>query len=668
MILDPVNESRYNTSFPAHDGSTELDHKGRTPAERHALFMTGFTNILQHEGLRSPGYYYDKSQCISFQDCSPAEMGIIKAERLKWGYVEPKELTKRLRQLKPSHNFTLRKYRPPQILLDKSPTPTTPEIKDFPDADWFSEQEYAIGDLKRRLGESLTKTYLEELQKYWNRVCDIELTPVPDIYLLTHINHSSSGTSFPRYLVKALRELLDSTHKRGLQHYADKEVQARRIRENTIHQWQEDHPDEILADDVLSIYRTWPAELMARLDEVDREAIREGRRLYMADLEKTGRKMQELVAFWRDCGLITGIRTPPSPQWPDARAKLRELIAPHYYHERRWAIEAEFGYSCKEETRRRIIESARWKEAVLHAHFDPMTSELHITEPVLFRKGELMNDKKWWREWEPSELQKREAIWKSWELSELPLTQPLLQRLEVVWKSWEGFRDNEDVEDKMIDVLSRWRRGEEDEPCSGTSSPPELDSRTDMLYSRLSRSDARALTDGLRFLREHPSKKNKSRDCNGRTMNSATWLGRPRPKFDPQGALRRQLRIPEKSRKSSQRIVKLRDSKPPARHLPTSQAGKARVCKVPAILSTGSSSQQSPIMTPQILPSPIVPKQTVAQHSSEQINTNGKTQSFVRGVQKSSKAQSKSSSKRRRSGSEREYPELLRLLTPPMSK
>ena len=128
-------------------------------------------------------------------------------------------------------------------------------------------------------------------------MCDIKLTPMPDIYLLTHINHSPSGTLFPRYLVKALWNLLDSTHKRGFFCCYDKEDRAKRRREETIHQWQEEHPGEILADDALSIYRTWPAELMAHLNEIDREAIREGRKLYMTDLEKTEQKMQELVAF-----------------------------------------------------------------------------------------------------------------------------------------------------------------------------------------------------------------------------------------------------------------------------------------------------------------------------------------------------------------------------------
>ena len=412
--------------------------------------------------------------------------------------------------MKPSHNYTLRKYRSPQILWDKSPIPETPRIEDIPEPDWFGWQEHGIRGLKKRLGDSLTKTYLDEARKYWERVCDIELTRVPDIYLLTHINHSPSGTLFPRYLVKALWELLDSTHKRGLRYHYDKEDRAKRMREETIRQWQEEHSGEILADDALSIYRTWPAELMARLDEVDREAIREGRKLYMADLAKTGQKMQELVAFWRNCGLITGTRTPPSPQWPDPKAKLRELIWPDYFAERLSAVRSKFGYGNNEGEKRVMIEETRWKETVLHAHLDPTTSELHVPEPALLLHG----GKHSW-DVEQSEVQKREVIWKCWELSELPITQPLLQKLEVVWKGWEDHLDDEYVEDAMIDVLGRWRRGEEDEPCSGTSSPEELDPRMAMPGSRPSRSDISALKDGLRFLQQHPSNKHKSRNYNG---------------------------------------------------------------------------------------------------------------------------------------------------------
>jgi len=105
----------------------------------------------------------------------------------------------------------------------------------------------------------------------------------------------------------------------------------------------------------------------------------------------------------------------------------------------------EFGYGNNEGDKREMIERARWKEAVLSTDSDPIVSEL-------------------------------------------PLTQPLLQKLEVVWKGFDirSFMDSGDMEDAMIDMLGRWRRGEEDEPCSGTSSPPELDSCVTIPCPRLS--------------------------------------------------------------------------------------------------------------------------------------------------------------------------------------
>ena len=185
----------------------------------------------------------------------------------------------------------------------------------------------------------------------------------------------------------------------------------------------------------------------------------------MADLETTGRKMEELVAFWRKCDLVTGTRTPPSPQWPDPRAKLCYLYELDYLTERLDAINIMFSINGDEREKRREIEDARWKEAVLYLHCDPLTSELDIFE----RERSLWNVRSWgnfpsewlkpeifWKNWEPSELQKREVIWKRWELAELPLTERLLQKLDVIWKKgYEDFWDREYVEDDMINVLSR---------------------------------------------------------------------------------------------------------------------------------------------------------------------------------------------------------------------
>lgn len=79
-------------------------------------------------------------------------------------------------------------------------------------------------------------------------------------------------------------------------------------REETINHWKERNPDSMLADDPLSIYRTSPADLMNDLDEIDREAIRCGRRKYVALLREAEKKMQALTTFSKNCGLVTGQR------------------------------------------------------------------------------------------------------------------------------------------------------------------------------------------------------------------------------------------------------------------------------------------------------------------------------------------------------------------------
>ena len=51
---------------------------------------------------------------------------MLKAEKLKQGYIEPEDLIARLSILKPSDNFELRKFRHPPISW-KSPTPLEEE-------------------------------------------------------------------------------------------------------------------------------------------------------------------------------------------------------------------------------------------------------------------------------------------------------------------------------------------------------------------------------------------------------------------------------------------------------------------------------------------------------------------------------------------------------------
>lgn len=49
------------------------------------------------------------------------------------------------------------------------------------------------------------------------------------------------------------------------------------------------------------------------LDEIDRQTAWSQRRIHIDRLVKAEKQMQELVNFWKDCKLITGQRTPPSP-------------------------------------------------------------------------------------------------------------------------------------------------------------------------------------------------------------------------------------------------------------------------------------------------------------------------------------------------------------------
>jgi hypothetical protein len=69
-------------------------------------------------------------------------------------------------------------------------------------------------------------------------------------------------------------------------------------------------------------------------------------------LRETEKEMQELVAFWRNCGLVTEQRTLPLPWWllswsrnPEARAP---VLWPPYLNKMLGAIETEFSFFTDE--------------------------------------------------------------------------------------------------------------------------------------------------------------------------------------------------------------------------------------------------------------------------------------------------------------------------------
>ena len=90
-------------------------------------------------------------------------------------------------------------------------------------------------------------------------------------------------------------------------------MKADEKRKAAVLDWEEIHPDIKLNHDLTCMYKTWPSDLMDELDEIDRQTAWSQRRIYIDRLVKAEKQMQELVNFWKDCKLITGQRTPPSP-------------------------------------------------------------------------------------------------------------------------------------------------------------------------------------------------------------------------------------------------------------------------------------------------------------------------------------------------------------------
>ncbi|MCJ1346781.1 hypothetical protein MMC31_004999 [Peltigera leucophlebia] len=299
-------------------GDAEIDEyiRNMTPGQSHALFLKTFTTILRATGLRSPEYYEDKSQCISFADIMPAEKATVKASHLKAGYIEPKDLIEWLRKLKPSRNFELREYDHPYMTWAKSPYgwKETPRdlAEQFPQ--WIL---HASIESSRILGHRRAEKYDNMMQERWYKIVrSVNRAPLPDLHLLRNAGSSPNGTLYPRYLVNGLFSLRERADEKALQIFSGNSKIAEDKREAAISNWEERHPDVKLNHHPFYIFRSWPPELMDELDEIDRDMIRNGRSTYIALLEEAEKPMQELVKFWRECGLITGQRTPPSPELP----------------------------------------------------------------------------------------------------------------------------------------------------------------------------------------------------------------------------------------------------------------------------------------------------------------------------------------------------------------
>lgn len=125
-----------------------------------------------------------------------------------------------------------------------------------------------------------------------------------------------ASTLYPRYLVYGLFSLRERAHEKAERIFDENCTIAEEKKEAAISNWKERHPEVKLNHHPFCIFRTWPSELMDELDEIDRDLVRNRRSSYIALLEEAEKPMQELVNFWRECGLITGQRTPPSPELP----------------------------------------------------------------------------------------------------------------------------------------------------------------------------------------------------------------------------------------------------------------------------------------------------------------------------------------------------------------
>ena len=403
----------------------QFDYDGSvlTSEQRRALFEKYWAMHCEVFELRSPQYWEGKSQCLSVSETAwPGVVAMLKAQRLKQGYVEPEDLIARLSRLKPSDNFELRKFPHPPMSW-KSPTPL--EEKGFerlpPEPDWLLDQLYAVTHKQNRLGRLLADQYRQELRDRWDIVqSGVELTPSPDLHLLRDMGRSPGGTLFPWYLVKGLMTLRNHADDEGDKSYDEEYDSATVKREEAINRWKERNPDSILADDPLSIYRTWPADLVDDLNKIDQEAIRHGRRKYVALLREAEEKMQALLAFWTNCGLVTGQRTPPSCWWQDPKAKVERLPKPQYLVNELDAIITKFGYHIDEGKKLRMIAKSRWIESMINGDSDPTAADT-------------------------------------------PLPPSLVDELDIVWRD-RDWLDYDDTEDEMIARFRRWRNSKHQQP------------------------------------------------------------------------------------------------------------------------------------------------------------------------------------------------------------
>ena len=207
------------TAEQAQSLAVELDYDGSrlTPEQRRSIFMRTYAWHLKDNGLRSPQYYEDKSQCLSVSETAwPGAVAYVKADRLKRGYIEPVDLIERLRKWKPSDNFELRKYRHPEMSFEKSPIHGELAFNFCPHSpQWRADHHWELSQLIRsRISNGQRKIFEQaerEGRKRWAKIksdVELDLATVPDLDLLRSMGQSPGGTLFPRYLEIMIRRSL----------------------------------------------------------------------------------------------------------------------------------------------------------------------------------------------------------------------------------------------------------------------------------------------------------------------------------------------------------------------------------------------------------------------------------------------------------------------------
>ena len=409
------------------------DEKPLTAEEKRTIYLNSYAANLKDEGMRSPAYYRGRSPFMSFDSPIPAVMGILKATRVRKSYIEAEDLIRRLRELESCNGYAPRYYDHPAMRWESYSEYQTPGVWKPDKSIWFWDKLSNISDLRRKLGHEATEHHRQLAIDHWDKVCDIQLAPVPDSHLLKHINHSASGTLFPRYLVKGLHTLRAHANLEAQISYGRREKEAEIKRQEVIREWTQAQPDS-LAFDPCSIYTTWPSELMDKLDVLDQEAMQDGNAEYIAILQETEQKMQTLVAFYEDNHLITGERT-PSPQWPFSTGWVWDS-EPYYLTRKLDEIAEDLGVNNG--AKQQIIEISRYKEAKRHGALESSKEGHTMIAPAALTA---------------------------------PLPQPVLDELDIVWQDY-NFLYPEDTESAMIDVLSQWRKSKGYFRCNTEKSPP----------------------------------------------------------------------------------------------------------------------------------------------------------------------------------------------------